>query len=304
MAAFLDGTLSVEERARVLEMIAKSGDLYEEFVETSAIAAATTVDEPKLVVEAGSGSNTITPVKKRSRWLIVGPVLMAAGLAAILITPRVVHQGDLSDTDPIERLASTLAPTSAEGSFGVGWSNPAWSATRGASAELTSPARAFRNGVHFVDLDMARRTGDAQAASQSAAAIGQLAASTGGGGAVAAMVEEFSKSQDTGAQRGQTLSALRQFDGPPAWFDLGAWCESARLAARSGHLDAFVGGGDMLRALQGILRRIDAAPASQRDGVRASLDALKAVSQNGFARSRSAAAVSAQLDTAIIALAR
>jgi hypothetical protein len=305
MAAFLDGTLSAEERARVLERIATSSDLYEEFLDASAIAADVNATEAPGPAPAKAPAPIVGPsARQRSRWLVFGPLLLAAGLAAALITPRVVHQSNIADADPIERLASTLTGSTGAASFGAGWNTPAWSATRGAAEELSASARSFRDGVQFVDLVVARQIGDEQAAARSAGAIGQLLISTGGGGAVAAIVRQFSRPEQKTTTRTQTESALRQAESAPDWFDLGTWCETARLAAKGNHLDRFVAGGDVFRGLREIMRGIDTAPAPEREGLASSLDALKDVSRNGFPKNEDAEEIARRLDSVIVALAR
>ena len=216
MAQLLEGTLGAEERARVMQQLARSPEDYEQFLEASAL------------LRDGEGDKVTPIVPRRSTrpFRVIVPLLAAAGIVGVIFMAR----GRMPSQSATESLAQHTRGTA---SFGADWSVPAWSATRGADDQIDSRGRAFRVGVRWADLDLSLRAADTTSARGVASSLSRLVEPVGGA-AIAARIQS-----ETGNRVSEDLTTSLRRVVDPAWFDLGAWVETARLAARAGSVEFF-----------------------------------------------------------------
>jgi hypothetical protein len=150
----------------------------------------------------------------------------------------------------------------------------------------------LRLGVRWVDLDLSMRTRDTVNARLVAASIARLVAPVTGA-PLAARVESASRVLNAdGVPRDLTKSIRSASDS--AWFDLGVWLETARLAARAGTTGFFADGSAARRQLPAVLDaigRTDFAARPPVPEVVARLQALVAAVDDRTSRDALAAAL-------------
>ena len=235
LAAFLDGTASLEERDAVIRALANSPEAYADFLEASAIYRELTGDPGSTApVEPAAPSVTAGPAMRlaRRRWFLA-PLALAAGLAAVMVIRR-----PTSDALGPTQLVQATGLTRERGAGGIArvlgndWDRAPWSVVRGAEVALPSRPLAFRAGVRSTELELAAQVSDSTAVVRAADAIVELLGSVEAGAAVASNVRGLVRRPDFGgpAGRAQTARQTRLLLGEPDWFDLGAWAEAGRLA--------------------------------------------------------------------------
>lgn len=315
IAALLDGTLSTAERTRVLAALARSDESYEDFLEASALVRALEDEggrgepgEPLPGPRPGAGSGAGRGARRWRRGLLTAvPLLAAAGIAAIVLPDRLGRAGA---PDVVQVVGDAAAPGDAgdmSSRFGPGWEQPGWSVVRGADDPLSREARAFRLGGRLAQLDLARRARDTAAVRAAAATLARLAAQVDGGAPVAAQVEAVGTSPTAAAADASlpaVASALRDLSAAPAWFDLGAWSEAARLAARAGRVEFFAPARPPMQALTRILAALDRAPDDERRARAASVARFRALRDRAVGAPAELSAMRALLDSAIASIDR
>ncbi|MDB4916631.1 MAG: hypothetical protein JWM95_4275 [Gemmatimonadetes bacterium] len=226
LAALIDGTLSPSERDRVLRVLAQSDEDLAELGEASAI-----------LQELQQGYRATPAARRRwerwSRWrtaFVVVPALAAAGVAGVLITrsePRASSMVGLARAVPVGH----TGPQSMADAFGADWVNPGWPEARGDGAVNRPSTRLFRMGVQLAKLEVAHSAADTSAMRLAVVALRTAAATTSARARV--MAVEARGMPVAAADRTTLANALRVSEGAEigVWFDLGVWCESARLTA-------------------------------------------------------------------------
>lgn len=241
LAAFLDGTASPEERDGVMRALARSKDAYAEFVEAAAVKGvlddAGVAHPADLGAAHPAGDAPVTldtsAKKKSSRWLI-GPLLLAAGVTGVILVGRLATGGGAGSIQLAQeaRLTRASGSGSVARTLGASWDQPPWSVTRGSGTSLAPQPRAFRAGALYAELEVAAGASDSAAVLRIAESLADLVASVEAGAPLAARVRTVVAAPDFGgrAQRAATAGQLRALLGADAWFDLGVWTETARLA--------------------------------------------------------------------------
>lgn len=266
LAAFIDGTLPPAERERVLHVLASDPEAYADFLESSRILAELEAGAASGTVSADHGSRLAPEVAPANgglprRWprvlSIAAPFLAAAGIAGILLFP-----GRSAAPDTIALMQGvTLARATGDGSvsrtLGEGWDQPGWSVVRGAESNA-SPGTAARIGARVAQLEYAAGARDSVAYRQVQLTIGALLAAVEGTGPIVAGLAQLAISDSTG--RARLASQLRAVTGETSAFDIGAWLETARLAAMSGHDDYLAPDGAAVATLRALLTTLDRAP--------------------------------------------
>jgi hypothetical protein len=255
IASFLEGTLPPAERERVMRVLARGGEDYEDFLDAVALQVeleeapgqrSTPVDASRRPVAAGS----------RRRW-VIAPMLVAAGLVAVVLISRRLSEPPYAGGALARGLGSD--GQGAIVALGPDWREPGWPVSRGVGDGLSPRARSFRAGARYAELEIASGARDASSVSAIAAQLATLASGAeSGGGAAAARIEQIvrSGSQWTGAERDEIGATLRALS-VPEWFDLGIWSETARLASQARVAAFFAPGGAARRELLRIIRSFE-----------------------------------------------
>ncbi len=234
LAAFIDGKLTGEARARMVKLLAESEAAHEVFVETVRFQG----EEQQL----REGPEVI-PIRGRrpafvGTWMVWVPVAAAASLFLFLGRPLFDSLAGPSalDFSTAQIVAELTARGDLGSSLGEGWDQPGWSVTRGAAARLVESERAFRLGVRNVDLQVALGLQDASLAdgflSDIQEWLGEIDLSQAVRVQYATIQGLLSESGPSGAlaQLGSAEVALDEFLASPS-LPIGRWSEAARLAA-------------------------------------------------------------------------
>lgn len=262
LAAFFDGTASLEERDSVMRTLARSKEAYASFLEAAAVYREmedpTAADGPgQIGVVRGSGGSGTARAKPARRW-IIGPLLIAAGIVTVLFLTRSNASNDAAAIRLAQdtRLTHESGPGSLARSFGSAWDQPRWSVARGSEASLPPGPRAVRAGARYAELEVAAQAADTDAVRLATETIGQLMASVEAGAPVSAMFRELSRAPDFGgrARRAVAAAELRSSLGADVWFDIGVWSEMARLAVAARDVAFFAQDGPAIAELRRIVR--------------------------------------------------
>jgi hypothetical protein len=250
IAAFIDGRLAGEDRARAVKLLADSDEALELFAH--AVQHQVPAEEMTVVPVAPAHREVQTPRQWRrhwehwGHWKVIGPVAAAAA-AVLAILPTLVSRGPQAVLATEYALELARDPHFTTG-LTEGWEQRGWAVTRGVGSgrETGSPRQAgsalesklaFRLGVRMVDLQVALQRGDtALAARLTSEVIESLNA--------VAMAEPVAASYATlrsrlateprGEAIAQASDAERQLGellGSSA-FAFGQWVGAAELAAR------------------------------------------------------------------------
>lgn len=238
LAAFIDGRLSGEERARAVKMLADSDEALELFASALREQRATSPAVVKVV--------PITTARRWRQWKVMVPVAAAAVLAIVTVPKLIGPEGKPA-------LANEYAMELARdprfaGGLRAGWEEGGWNVTRGAglSREASGTARAgsatesklaFRLGVRSVDLQIALRTGDTVLAARFTSEVLETLNAVGfsdlvrarytelkSGLAADALPRSIERASDAEREMGDLLGS--------ASFAFGQWVRAAELAAR------------------------------------------------------------------------
>ena len=288
LAAFLDGTLPAEERASVLNALANNPEAYAEFLDAASIAAAANADIAPGVARANG------PRRLPRSMMLAGPLLAAAGIAAVILVARGPRASDTIDLMQGAQLASVSGAGGVDASLGGDWDRPGWSVVRGGEASTSSAGTSARVGARVAQLEYAASASDSVAWQRVAATLAELVTSIEGSGPVA---QQLRRGAVPGAGDRATLARqLRELSGTPSAFDVGAWLETARLATASGRLDYFRADGDARASL----RRVRAAVERDHPTWSGIISQLKAIENEALDVSR----VRLHIDSAMAALPR
>jgi hypothetical protein len=246
VAAFLDGRMDARRREEMLAHLTGSDEDRAVLAATAAIlrqleeddAAAADADAPAPASGQERGDAAVIPLQTR-RWTR-GPVLrwilLAAVLAGVLVTGRVLRPPASIADEPM-RLAARLE----HGTRGLpaGWTDQRPWTSRGddpggASSPGERSARSARAGAMLVDLSVAVQGRDAAATRVLAS---QLAARFDPQGGRSGALREIADGAGASPERLKPLVAdateriAKRLDGDA--LRLGAWTEAAGLAAAS-----------------------------------------------------------------------
>lgn len=227
LAAFLEGKLAPQERARVLAQLAASPADTAQLLEAARVRAA---------LEAASASSGAFEAPRKARW----PMIVTA-LAAVLIAAIAIGRFSRPRSPEILVLASALRVPDT----GTDWSAPPWDIERGAPGSLSEQATVFRIGARLVDLEVAAGGPDTTAARRITRDLVTLVSRLPAGGPAAAHFDRLGI--DAGAvlsarQRATAARAVRELVEGSPWLDLGGWLEAARIAGAAGDSVFFASG--------------------------------------------------------------
>ena len=214
LAALLDGRLSGDQRAELLQRLAASDSATDAFADAAAV------------------TNELQPLPSKtfpaSRWIAI-----AAALTGLALAPWLWTRVRQPQSDGAARLVSLLGvPVVATPP--QGWDASPWSSVRGDDQPLTPSARALRIGAHMTDLELAARRGDT-AAARFATDIAALLEGVPAAGPVIAMYRQIAEQAATSpSQLDPMIAKAETAAAGLAGADLvrlGAWAQAARLAA-------------------------------------------------------------------------
>lgn len=245
LAALMDGRVDDAERAVLLAQLASDPDMLEIYADAVAASAAE-VPNPELTVS----TTTISPRRQSpARWLA-----LAAGIALLIGIPTLMRRpsGDTSTIatpgDPAQFVAMLASRNQGLPSD---WNGAPWSATRSATVLASPSARAIRVGARLIDLELSRRKPD----SVSTLIAGELAALIGDLPGTAPITVTYLKLATGQAVDSATFAATRTAAtalAGAAGVDLGAWIESARIAATASDTAFFTRDGALAARLDRI----------------------------------------------------
>jgi hypothetical protein len=243
LAAFIDGRLSGEERARVVKLLAESDEALELFANALRDLQ---ISDVKPDVKSDVNVVPIATARRWRRWKVVLPVAAAAALAVVLV-PRLGGPGGNASLANQYATELTQDPRFA-GSLRQGWEIRGWSVNRGGvprEAPGTSRAGsaaesrlAFRLGVRSVDLQVALRRADTALAAGLSGEILETLGAVQFLDPVAARYTELrsrlssdpiARSIDRASEAERDLSGIL---GSPS-FAFGQWVGAADLAAQA-----------------------------------------------------------------------
>jgi hypothetical protein len=265
LAAFLDGKLEPAERERVLRILAEQPEEYEVFVDAAHIAARLERSTRTGGAEARrvSGATRRYP---RAKWTV--PLAIAASVAAIALIPGLTSDDETLPIELARHLAvvSSPGPGSLAARLGSDWDQPGWSVTRGGGAGVPEQALAFRLGARATDVEIALNAADTTALRLVGENLLELVSGIDGGAGAAAQYRQLlSQGTLTSAEARRSAAAgARGLTADSPWFDLGAWSESARIAAAAGQIGYVTG---QMMTLDSLLARIADRSDSAAPGV-------------------------------------
>ena len=231
LAALIDGKLTGAKRDEVIAQLARSDEAYEIFVDAAGVV--------RELEEEGQPAGAETDEAVRFRpplpwWRRGGTrfLALAAGLVGIAalswtLMPRFMSKGG-NDAWPVALLS--------DGAAGLpeSWTDVAWPRTRGRTEVLTADSRAARIGAQLVDLELALRTPDQRAAGF-AGEVASLLDGIPSGAALATWYRSVAQGANQriapAAGEWSTMRANTQDAAGPVPARLGAWAETARIAA-------------------------------------------------------------------------
>lgn len=243
IAALIDGRLAGEAREQAIQQLAESEAAFEAFAET--LRARAEEETGRSAVAEPAAAAPVVPL--RPRWARAArPLAVAAVLLLLLGGPAAVFliQRDAGPA-PAGRL---LAPVIERNPvLAQGWSERAWTVTRGGPSRLVEPSLAFRLGVRTVDLHLALALGDTGQAQvflgEMAGWLAEVELSQLVQARYARLREQLASggSTDALALAAEAERSLEELLDSPS-FRLGRWTEAALLAARQGVPDPFESG--------------------------------------------------------------
>jgi hypothetical protein len=301
LAAFLDGGLSGDEADRVRAQLAQSDESYQLMLESAALlrdlehseqvtaepAMAPPANLPIAARAVPSAPSVPARARRSARYVwTIGSLLAAAGIGAVLITRS--PSGEIPA--PVSTVATGVAPLS------PGWNDPGWSTVRGGGSSLSAEAAAFRVGARFVELEAAFSARDTAAVAAARATLVALLDGIDGGPLVVPSITGLTADDlTTDRTRQQTVDQLRALGPDPVWFDVGAWCEAARLAP--GSIDVLAQPASSRAALDAIIQRSERLATPSRQAMQQVLAPLRAVVEMNV---RDRATVSRLVDSAVV----
>lgn len=232
IAAFIDGRLVGDDRARAMKLLADSSEALELYAEAAR-------------ERYGTPDSTVVPITTGRRWrfrTLVIPIAVAAGLA--IITVPVLRNRGASPVSAREYASELGRDPRFVSELTAGWEQRAWPVSRGAdqavqaSGSAADSVVAFRLGVRSVDLQVALQQGDTVLARRMIGDILEMLNSLPLSAAVAQRYEELRSHLATDSRSGtadRAAEAERHLRErlASASFAFGQWISAAELAART-----------------------------------------------------------------------
>ncbi len=253
LAAYLDGRLSAERRTRVEERLLRDEDYYDVFLESSRFLE----QEQRRQDEGGE---VVAPAVWWRSWKVIAPLAVAATLVMAVGLPRLIVGPSTGYW--VVRLDAKAAIATKD------WGTPGWQTSRGGSdpTPIRTDLRrqqelAFRIGSHTVDLKVALRAEDRDAARGPAA---QLERRIRDHDLLVVFSRDYEALRDsldheeidalrTRADELETALVVFLKDTPEAErYALGAWNEAGRLAAHTQNAEVLAGIWRRRRMAEGI----------------------------------------------------
>lgn len=265
LAAFADGRLSGAARDAVVEHLADCEDCYEVYAETLRVRedlgprAVPLADDPPLTIPADAPVVVHPRSFRPPRWAVPVAALAAAAALAVVVLPWWL--GTRTPVVPVGDLA-VLVSDSSLGDVD-GWYEHDWPRMRGqgpvlGTSDIDSAKRAFRLGVHTVDLEAATRLDDEASAARQAQQLETLVDEDDFLRFFSPQYQDLKNRVRGGADQHELLTTesrlevLLTQDADPLfsfYYSFGKWTETARLAALTGHAEYFIGS-DFRRGLR------------------------------------------------------
>lgn len=228
IAAFLDGTLSPDERARARRLLARSPAAFEVFADAAALG-----DQEALVSQPDGPPAAAIRKADPARWRHLGTLglLAAAGIAGVMLLPGGAEDDPVSMASDLVGRQGVAAPLAL----------PTWP-SRGVdpgAVESSVRLQAFRVGVRLTDLAVAQAAGDAAAVRISAGDLSTLVESLEGSAALVAYFSAVPSSPESVPETlpsvVETISEVYRAQGASraAAFQAGIRAETLRLALAS-----------------------------------------------------------------------
>lgn len=266
MAAFIDGSLPVAERARVMRLVASDRAVHLAYVEAATLAA--DLRDAEL---SPSVRSVATAASARRRLLFVAvPALAVAALALVVLRTRAGTAPDGGALLTGTTLVTEGGAGSLDRALGADWDEPGWPVVRGGGASALPTGLSARIGARVVALELAATANDSVSARRIAGALEALLGTATGAAPIAAQITA-DPIADRPARALRHLQ-LRALSADPAAYDAGAWTEAARLALRAGHAEYLRSDGSARAALPAVMHGLE----TSRDAVRWT-DALSAL---------------------------
>lgn len=257
LAAFIDNTLAPAERARVAAMLSTDPMRYQEFIDAASIVAEL---EAPLAAKQRGAAGADAPVRQRN-WLAIGaPVLLAAGIAAVLWLRPHRDVAPLTTYAVLQQrpIVAAGGADAVQRALGTGWDQPQWSAVRGGGGAMTLAAGVrARLGARAVELEVAGAANDSVAARAVAESLAALLGAAPGAAPVVAQLR--AQPMGDAAERATRTAQLRALSGDTAAFDAGVWVEAVRLRLRRPAADALAKDGVELQQLAAVMRALQAS---------------------------------------------
>lgn len=239
LAAFIDGRLSGEERARAVKMLADSDEALELFASALREQRAPSPAVVKVV--------PITTARRWRQWKVMVPVAAAAVLAIVMV-PRLMGPGGQPGLANEYAMELARDPRFA-GGLRAGWEERGWSVTRGGGLTREAPGTpragsatesklAFRLGVESVDLRIALGRGDTALAGRLTSEVLETLNAVGFSDLVRARYTELKSGLAADAlprsieRASDAEREMRDLLGS-ASFAFGQWVRAAELAAQT-----------------------------------------------------------------------
>ena len=309
LAAFLDGTLSAQERERLLRVAAQGGDAYEELIEAQALLydGVAGADAPPIPVSVPSDLPSKDRSARGTRWWSRGAVWalgasLAASIAGIVLLQRRAALRDVSPAaGTVQHVMALAADKNPDSAFGSGWHQIDWSITRGPSQSVSDGVYAFRLGVRFVDLAVALSSNDTSARRMLGETLGALASSAETGSPVAMRIGAMATAdkRPTVEEVSSVGDDLRSLVVHQAAYDAAVWTESARAGARANQAKFFAPGGTPMRELKRIIAELEDLPPPGPAPTAEVLQTLKQVDEQSRTSPADVRSIASMLDSTV-----
>jgi hypothetical protein len=224
LAAFLDGTLTLEERAKVMELLAEDDEARRILLDASAVMHGTE-DSAKVHPAAVSTPPRLAFLPRMRHWITGSAAAVIVLGAAALLTSR---RGGDPYLLPATNGGAVLQTTS-------------WSVSRGEVPSGGADLNAYRVGATIVRLRHAWITLDRDGAATERNVLTELLGDVPGSAAalsgIPASGDPPNDESPADAAERLALDLRPRFSGSPH-FDLGIWTEKLRLATPVADIEA------------------------------------------------------------------
>ena len=300
LAAFIDGTLSADERASVMHSLAADPERYAEFLDAARIAdEARTDNAPAGALTSASAIPRAKP--HLSSWrraaFLAAPILAAASLVLIVSRARNPTSADGFELLVSARLASVEGAGSVERALGAAWDETGWSVARGDHTGLAGTGAAARAGARVAQFELAAAAHDSIATRRAATRLDAALSAIDGAGPIALRLNSGSAlSADT---RVTLARQIRSLSGSPVSFDFGIWLMAARVRATMNDGAFFAAGSRGMSALGSLSAALRREPdAAQWNDALAHTQTITSRAPSALTEIRS------QIDSALSAIPR